>query len=45
MKLKLDIPNVDYIEIDNVDELIEILDKLNERKEINIWNTLKQHKY
>ncbi len=38
MKLKLDIPNVDYIEIDNVDELMEILDKLNEKREINIWN-------
>ena len=38
MKLKLDIPNVDYIEIDNVDELMEILDKLNEKREINISN-------
>ena len=41
MKLKLDIPNVDYIEIDNVDELMEILDKLNEKYELLRDNALK----
>lgn len=28
MKLKLNIPNIDYIEIDNTDEAIELLNKI-----------------
>ena len=29
MKIYLDIPQIDYIEVDNIDELIEIIVKLN----------------
>ena len=37
MKLKLNIPNVDYIEIDNVDEAIELINKLALNNQNNFW--------